>query len=251
MIESRTGTCRKASSQSLSTGRYHHCRSAENSGGLLLPRLRYRAGHLRRAPVRDLANMMRSGLRAQRYCRTVWIDPSEVLGGAPHFSRDRSAGIVPGDRDLDIQTLNENRRRRAMASHSILGIPWPETGFLECDMETTSERFRPIDGFASLRECMNRCEEAGRTYADMKAKVCLQSRTDLPGLHFRKLSGVVTHIGRERDLLCGDGGSHGLVIARTLSLNLNVTRLFRLSVESFLSGSWRLAQLRYEMRNEN
>jgi hypothetical protein len=167
---------------------------------------------------RDVGNAIRYGLGAPRFCQTIFIDPQKVTHSSlAGFTREDSGRVVGGDWDRAFRPIEDATKIAIIYKRITYGVTWEQAGAYEHMMKLI-EKSPGIDGCFTLADVVERCQKLDDLILQLQNGGTFKKRSWSDG--FREDDGVYVHIGRNGELLFGNGGSHRLVIAQKLGVKV-------------------------------
>jgi len=171
-------------------------------------------------PMRDAWNILRYGPDAPRFAQRIWVDPRVIEGRIRgRFHRCQSGQVIGGDWDLDPRPVGGTTAARHCHLHFVQGVPWDATGAHEMHLRRARQRLKnPDDSDSALEDIAKRYEQLDYLFEDARREGRLRTRSELPGISFRELDGIVVHIGRDGRLLYEGTGDDRFTVAWLLGL---------------------------------
>jgi hypothetical protein len=190
--------------------------------GMSYSRIQLAVVAYRRLAVRQLkvlltyvANRRRHLAPANPYS-VIWIDPRVVtVRLCPGVGRGWIPGTIEdGDWDHRVVQLSTSVKYVGMVEHFKDGLPWAETSLFKRKYESVLRERGDVLGFTSMED-LTRYYEARIDPLFNK----IRERGFIVPSVLRRVSAIHIMIGRDGQLIAGDGGNHRLAIAKILELD--------------------------------
>lgn len=145
--------------------------------------------------------------------KIVWIRPVDVIYKVRCDRTLHPGDILPGDWDLQRQSLERSAKHNAVKQHFTLGVEWDDTDLFKSVYSLRYARGESLLGARTLADLKLAYMRYDRLFESLRRDGFLLETADGTPL---KLPHV--HIGRDGEILFGYKGNHRLAMAKILAI---------------------------------
>lgn len=188
---------------------------------------------------RDFYNILRYGpKKAPKFGQLIFINPSDVKMNCSAFDRLDSGKVLSGDWDLNTYPINKLEKYVVTKKHFADGLSWEKAGAYDL-MNKLIAKNGKVDNCNSFNDIKQRYKNLDLFFEYLKNKGQWKTQSKLKnGLNYRENGGVYIHIGRNGEIISGNGGIHRLTIAKILEIKEIPAQLGVVHENYFNSGQF-------------